>query len=447
MNYAALLWIFTISMGVAMLALPRKWAVAPFLLGIFVLPVSQSFVIAGLNFPSTRVLILIGLLGVAMKSSGGFKLNTIDKVVVLWVLTAIAAHSLLWGTSGALINRLGYGFDILGTYTIVRLLVNSLDDIERAVTVLAGLVIFIGACMLVEKAAGRNLFSIFGGVPAVPEFRMGRFRCQGPFRHPIMAGIFGASCFPLCLGLYWAAPRRKALALLGAAGATVITIAAASSDPLGAYMAGVVALFMWPLRGFMRLIRWGSLGIIVLLQIFMKSNVWDLIGRVSLVNGSTAYHRAVIVDAFIDRFDEWWLFGTQSTAHWAAKFLVPTDLTNQFVRVGVDGGIFTLGLFIAVIALCFRAVGRARKDSGLSHGEQRMCWAFGAALLVHLVAFIGASYWDQVIYALYLTFALVGSLSSFRRESPAVAPARIPTLAEAWSALASEASEESLPRT
>ena len=36
-----------------------------------------------------------------------------------------------------------------------------------------------------------------------------------------------------------------------------------------------------------------------------------------------------------------------------------TDITNQFIRVAVDGGMLPLILFIAVIVLCFRGVGQS----------------------------------------------------------------------------------------
>jgi len=445
MNYTAISWIFTLSMGMAMLGLPRKWALGPLFLGFFLLPVSESLVVVGINLPTTRILILIGLLGLTFKSpSRAFKLNKIDKVVISWVVAAVMAHSLLWGSSAALINRMGYGLDVLGAYFLVRYLVRDSADVERAIIVLAAISIVIAVCMLIERETARNPFAIFGGVPEVPELRKGRLRCQGPFRHPIMAGVFGASIFPLCTALYFTASKKKALAVLGAAAASVIAITSASSGPLGAYLAGVLALLLWPIRESMRLIRWGFLCMIILLQMVMKADVWSLIGRISLVDGGTAYHREVILEAFIQRFSEWWLVGTRSTAHWAPRFLVPTDLTNQFVRVGVDGGLVTLGLFVAVIALCFGAAGRGSKRLDISRGTRRMAWAMGVGLFVHVVAFMGASYWDQTIYALYASLGLVSSLSSVPGDTPSARTVFPSAMEDTWGGIAAGSATKSV---
>lgn len=330
----------------------------------------------------------------------------------MWVLAAIITYTILWQTSDALVNRLGFAFDALGIYFLIRGLVKDPVDIERVIKIWACISIFVAAAMLVEWQTGRNLFSVFGGVPQFTEVRMGRRRCEGAFLHPINAGIFGASLFPLFVSLYWSARKHKGLAVFGAAAATIITITSASAGPLMAYLAGIAALLMWPLRKSMRAVRWGILFTITGLQIVMKSPVWSLIGRADIVSGNTAYHREVLIDQFVSRFHEWWLLGTKSTAGWSANFLDPTDLTNQYIAVGVQGGLLTLVLFVVVIALCFQAVGRARKAFETQPTMGKLSWAFGAALFAHIVAFLGTSYWDQLIFVWYSTLALISALSN-----------------------------------
>ncbi len=57
------------------------------------------------------------------------------------------------------------------------------------------------AAMLYEKATGRNVFAVLGGVSEMTLIREGKLRAQGAFQHPILAGTFGATVLPLMVGL------------------------------------------------------------------------------------------------------------------------------------------------------------------------------------------------------------------------------------------------------
>jgi hypothetical protein len=155
----------------------------------------------------------------------------------------------------------------------------------------------------------------------------------------------------------------------------------------------------------------------------MKAPVWYLIARVQLYASSSAYHRAVLVDNAVTHFGEWWLLGTTSTAHWG---YLMGDVSNQFVRVGVDGGVLALVLFIGVIAVGFGAVGRVVHSRRVRSSESKfLAWALGAALFSHVVTFWGVSYWDQIVIIWYLELAFVATLLGITAEAAEtpVAPA------------------------
>ena len=82
-----------------------------------------------------------------------------------------------------------------------------------------------------------------------------------------------------------------------------------------------------------------------------KAPARALLNRIDIVGGSTGYHRYILVDEFIRRFGEWMLVGTKTTVTWGLGLF---DLTNQYVVVGVDGGILSLTLFLVVIFMLFR---------------------------------------------------------------------------------------------
>ncbi|MFA7464606.1 MAG: hypothetical protein WCY54_06085, partial [Syntrophales bacterium] len=131
---------------------------------------------------------------------------------------------------------------------------------------------------------------------------------------------------------------------------------------------------------------------------------------------SMSYHRFLLIDQFIRRVNEWWLVGTKFTSDWAFGMW---DLTNQYVLTGINGGILTLAIFIALISFCFQSVGRALHSSEGSYNDQIMIWAIGASLFSHVVAFIGISYFDQVAIAWYVLIAICAVIrnSSITGES------------------------------
>ena len=239
--------------------------------------------------------------------------------------------------------------------------------------------------------------------------RDGVLRCQGPFAHPILAGSFGAAMLPFFVSLWWLRGASRLLAIVGVISSVIITITAGSSGPVFASLAAVVGLVMWLFRKHMRTIRWGLVLMLVALALVMKAPVWYLIARVNLFSGSTGYHRAYLIDQAVAHLPEWWLVGTKSTAHWG---LYLADVTYQYVRVGVDGGLITLILFITIIAMCFRSVGRTIRAMGMENNSRQFqfcVWAMGAALLAHLVTFISVTYFDQNFVVWYLLLALISS--------------------------------------
>ncbi len=132
----------------------------------------------------------------------------------------------------------------------------------------------------------------------------------------------------------------------------------------------------------------------------------------------------MLIDAAIHNFSEWWFVGTPSTAHWGYELM---DVTNYYVRQGVEGGFLTLVLFLAVVSYAFGAVGRARKAAARQpRWEQMMIWSLGAALLAHAVSFISVSYFDQNFVSWYLLLAMISHLATLKpAEERVAAPAKV----------------------
>lgn len=395
---------FTLLMGAVVFWGRKDYAIPALLASALLIPLSQSIALFSLDFTVTRIVLLFGWARV-LRDRGlrSMQPTPIDRPFLLWVAVTVVAYTLLFRAWGAFVNRLGFAFDAVGMYVITRHFVRDIGDINRAIRALVALSLVLAPCMMVERITHRNLFSVFGGVPEHTQVRGGRLRCQGPFAHPINAGTFGATLLPLAVSLFWAR-RQKRLAMAGTAAATTMVVTSASSGPAAASLAGIGALCMWVFRGRTRYFVWAALPGLVLLQIVMKDPVWALIARVRLYGSSTAYFRYVLLDQFIRRFSEWWLIGTRSTARWGTGLW---DVTSMYIQVAVNGGLLALALFVSVIVLCFREIGRAVSATADCPRVQRLLWSLGASLFAHTAAFMGIAYFDQMSFVWYLLIALI----------------------------------------
>lgn len=400
---------FTLLMGVLLVFLPRRHALFPIIVLTCFMTMGQRILVFDLDFTMIRILALFGWARLILRGEirSFNKWNSIDSALVWWTVSSVVTYTLLWGTTGAFINRCGQAFNTLGMYFLFRFLVRDWDDILRVIEITAFLVIPLAVSMVLEKTTGRNSFAIFGGVPSITFVRDGVLRCQGPFSHPILAGTFGATLMPVFVGLWWQRKNRfiVALAIVSTA---IITLTAGSSGPVGAYLAGIAGLVMWRFRKHMRKIRWGIVLALLGLEMVMKAHVWYLIARVGVFSGSTGWHRGYLINAAIYNFWDWWLVGTKSTEKWGRGLW---DVTNQFIAEGARGGLITLLLFILIITRCFRGIGLAVRAEVDSPQVRLGVWALGVALLAHVTSYISVSYWDQNYVNWYLLLAFISTVT------------------------------------
>jgi hypothetical protein len=403
--------VFLLAAGL-MLALPRKYVVAPFFLAGFLITVRQQIVVVDLHLVSYRLLILVGWLRMlwcsllTKRDPFSRRMNSFDKVFVAWACSNALANTILWGQFGALINRLGFLYTTFGTYFLLRYLIRDREDVVRTVKILAIVSVVIAAFMVPEHISGRNALSIFAGVAEFSQVRNGRIRAQGPFLHSIVAGTFGAMLLPLFIALWREGKGYRLSGGLGVIASTAMTISSASSTPLMTYIAGIVGLFFWPLRNKMRMFRWWLVFSLIELQVVMHAPIWFLINRVSALTGGTGWHRAELVDQFIRHFGDWWLIGTRNNANWGLDMW---DTINVYVNAGEEGGLITLILFIAVFVYAYKRIGAARRLAENDRKNERLIWATGACLFANTVAFFGEGYYDQSVIGWYALLVMISA--------------------------------------
>lgn len=383
--------------------LPYRKIILVVLCFTILIPIGQQFYIAGVHLFVNRIIILVGLIRAIYSQEQPFtgRWNRLDQFFSLYVLIEAVAFSLQYRELGAVINQFGFIWDTLGGYLLLRMLIVDHEDIERALICIGNILVLLAISMLIEQIYLVNLFGNIGG-HLTPEMRGNSLRSCGSFQHSLTAGAVGAITFPLYL-LLWYKYRRRVATALAMIAATIMTITAHSSGPLLAYLAGIIALLFWPLRRQMRLIRRVTVFSLLGLHLVMKAPIWFLIGRIDLTGSSSSYHRAALIDKFINKFNEWWLIGTPNHGKWGYDLW---DVQNQYVSVGIEGGIGALICFIAIIIAGFSMIGNAYKVS-INQLQERCLWVIGAALFSSLIVFLGVNLFDQSRMLWFMLLAIL----------------------------------------
>ena len=130
--------------------------------------------------------------------------------------------------------------------------------------------------------------------------------------------------------------KERTFAVVGFIGSTMMVLTSYSSTPVLAYVAGILGLFLWPLRRYMRPVRWGIVAGIAGLAIVMKAPVWYMIAHINVIGGSGGYDRAFLIDTCARHFKDWWLIGTNQNGNWGYDMW---DQSDQFVAEAESGGL------------------------------------------------------------------------------------------------------------
>lgn len=392
-------------MGLALLLAPRRYAVWPMIATACLVASAQRIILLGLDFDLLRIMVLFGTARVFLRNEWrGFSWRPVDAAVLAWAITGTIAYTMLYSSVAAFKFKLGANYDAVGMYFLFRFLIRDWVDVRHAIVGFAFVSIPVAIAFAVEWSTARNMFAIFGGVREITWVREGRMRCQGAFSHPILAGTFWAAVLPLVAAMWWQGSRWRLLVAIQIPATLFIVFASGSATPVMGVAFAVLGGAVFFVRQWMSALRWTLLSLLVLLHLVMIAPVWHLVARVSVVGGSTGWHRFHLMDEAIDRVSEWWLIGTTSTGHWGYGL---EDVTNQFVLEGVRGGLLTLLLFVAIIALSFRHVGMLVKSAEGDRPRQVLAWALGVSLFVHVASFIGVSYFGQIHMLWYLSLAMI----------------------------------------
>jgi len=417
----------------------RSTVILGVLLVCVFMPMDQRIVIGGLDFNMLRLFMVVAWMRVLVRGEyRGWSFGRLDRLLVFWVLFGSLFYVLRVGPS-AVANRLGVSFDVLTGYFLIRSLVRTRVEVLAFWRYLAWIVLVLSPLFLYESTAQYNVFGIFDytGFRGVV-VRDGIVRAQGPLAHPILAGTFGSVVMPVFVGAFLGERKQRILFGLACVGATIITVSSGSSGPVMAWLIGILGWGIWRFRRYTRPMIWAIVFMAVVIHFVREQPVWQLIGRLSSISGGTGWHRARLMDSFIRRFGEWALVGTNNTAHWGWGL---QDVTNQYIAEGVNGGLVTLVLFVALLSASFIQLRLARARSERWEGPKSpwalLAWGSSVSLTAHCVSFVSVSYFGQMFQLFVFFVATIPAFARLRR------PRRVRTRAE----LPSASLPQSIPAT
>jgi hypothetical protein len=399
--------IATLTLGVILLIAPRRYAIAPLVVLACFVPSSQRLVVLGADFDLLRILVLFAWTRLIVRNGfQGFVWNRLDAMVVAWKISGVLVFTVAYGTQSAFINRCGWMFDGFGMYFFFRCMLRNWEDIDFLIRAFVLISFPVAIAFYVEHSTGRNIFSVFGGVPELTKVRDGRLRCQGAYSHAILAGCFWAIAMPWMMAQV--VNGRKWLGGAGLGAAMVVVVNCASSTPVLAVCFALLGAVLYFFRNQVRVIRWSFLLLLVVLHSIMEAPVWHLLARVNVVGGSTGWHRYRIMDATINNFSKWWLLGEKNPMSWGVREMM--DVTNQYILEALRGGLLSLVFFVAMISFAFGLVGKSLQLCRDNTSNRVLVWSIGTSLFVHVCIFFAVSYFGQINMMWYLTLAMAGSL-------------------------------------
>lgn len=407
--------------------------------GLLYLTMGQTVNFFGIDLYATRLLMLATFLRVVARGEfASSQLNGLDKALLL--VFGYRAIVFVLNSNGSAMTEIGYFVDTFLAYFAFRGLIRETEDLKFLLTCAPLLLLPYAALSAVERWTGSNMFAALGGVPGRILERGGIPRAAGSFTHPSIFGTLGAILLPLYIAFAFDV-RNRFPVLIGIASCAIIVFVSNSGGPATAAAMAILGWFAWRLRMQMRLVRWLLVSALVFLAGIMKAPIWYLPAKISALLGGDGWHRSYLMQVTFEHLGNWWFAGMSvlETRDWFPYVVVTggADIINYYLEFGIAAGLPAMILFVFFLATIFGRLGsamqlvRSRDPGGL--GDERILWALGVALFVHVINWFAIVYFDKMHLILCMQLAAISSLvtrTGAWEHTGATWDARPPTLGE-----------------
>jgi hypothetical protein len=195
----------------------------------------------------------------------------------------------------------------------------------------------------------------------------------------------------------------------------IAVIGALSSMSSGPWVMIIVILFCLALEKYK---QWTKLMLkflifsCVFVELFSNRNFYQVIFSYASRFGGAGWHRAKLIDVAISHFNEWWLAGYGGKdPGWGHYFGMSwTDVTNEFVLVGIRYGMAGVIVLCVVIVVAFRSLISAHKKAA-PPADRSLYWALGCILITVITVWMSVSFFGQLVSLFYCMLGIISSMS------------------------------------
>lgn len=376
----------------AILFFPRRYLAGVPILVLVGVTEAQHIQIWDLNLAPVRLLCLAFVARLVARGEWRrVKWCRLDLLYLL-VFPLPPALAVLRGSGYLAAQNAALGFDASVSYVFGRIALAGESDWKRFFGAAAFVGVPVAILFVYEALTAHNLFSVFGGVAETTRVRDGKLRAQGAFAHPILAGVWFVTLLPLCLVFVRRSGAILSVASVLLVGSMVAVVYAVdSSTPVAGILACALLAAAYPWRAYFK--NWRLAVVLLLIVHFVsKSGLHGLLfTRVTLVSGSTGFHRYRLYEAAGQNFWGWAVLGLDSTAAWGWHLF---DCTSEYLVNGIRGGVWLIIAHIAFYVGIFRRLGLrfVRRDS-----QAGFYYAVFLVVAIQCFQYLGVSYFGQIV--------------------------------------------------
>jgi hypothetical protein len=338
--------------------------------------------------------------------------------MVVYVGITLLTHQFM----RALENRSGFLMDTFLAYLAARF---CLTDWESLITVTKWLAVILIPLALMGVLEATVIWRPYGHLrqycPWRPDARLqpGRFgleRAAGPFGHAVLFGACFTTFLPLVYALRHQQGSWRTMAYFSSG---MLIIGCSSTVSAGSVSMLITALFALAMERFKRWIK--PLGVsaivsVVLIGIISNRPFYHVI--VTRLNplGGSGWHRARLIDAAVEHLREWfWAGYGPNDPGWGSSLGMGwTDVTNQYLLMGVKYGVLGIIALCLVLVIVFHRLIRLHNESG-NPIIKSWVWAFGSSAFSIAVVWNSIAFFEQMEVLFYCFLGMTGSLLNFGR--------------------------------
>ncbi len=360
-------------------------------------PTDMSVDIFGLRLSMYRFVLIFGFIKCYSTYSNNVKRHACDYLILiisLWIFLSISVNNGLDRgiKSGGII-----AIETCSPYMIARVYINSANKLVKSIKTYVMLVVFLPILSIPENIYGTNFVKnlVLGTNTEVNEIRLGFYRAESVFDHPILLGVFCASS----LSLYMSMKKRSFLKI-----GIIIISSLASLSSVSFIMVILQFLFKYISRFKIKKIYFIYTFIIYLfVDIVLQKNVLNFILSHFTLNPQTAFFRKLIWEHVGKNISSNPLFGIGYN-DWVRPSWMPGSVDSFWLVEALKFGLPVLiPLIIMSYIVLFRTCGD--KNEVIRNYEKGIVMCF----LSLVIAGFTVHFWNSI----YVLFFFISGMSFF----------------------------------